>query len=75
MDRQDIAQHDNASTPGHLGQDGPDDVDGRHHVERIAVVLIDHNAVEAHLTGILVFLEVRGIEVAGLLRIEIPASL
>ena len=53
------------------GQDGADDVDGRHHAEGVVVVLVDHDPVEARLRGVLQLVEVHGVELLRALGAEL----
>ena len=71
VDGQHVAEEDDLALPVALRHGGPDDVDGRHHAERVVVVLVDHDAVEARLGGVLQLVEVHGVELLGALGAEL----
>ena len=61
-DGQDIAQDDDLGLVGDAGQDGGADVGDALHAEGRAVVLVEHQGVEAHLLGIHLLVEVAVVE-------------
>ena len=61
-DGQDIAQNDDLGLGGLAGEDGSSDVGHALHTEGGAVVLVEHEAVEAHLLGVELFVEIPVVE-------------
>ena len=71
MDRQHVAKKHYLPLGRGAGQDRTDDVDGGHHAQRVVVVLVDHDAVEARLGAVLQLFEIHAVEVFGLLGTEV----
>ena len=68
-DRQNVAEQDDLGAIGGLGEDGRLDVHRAAHAEGRAVVLVEHDAVEAHLLGIDALVEVAVVEIGAYLRV------
>ena len=69
--RQNVAQEHNFALLGPLGHHGADNVDRRHHVQRVAVMLVELHAVKAAFRGVLELVKVHPIELAGPLGTEV----
>jgi len=68
-DRQDVAQQHDLRALGDLGQDRRFNVHGAAHAERRAVMLVEHDAVEAHLLGVNALVQISVVEVGAHLSI------
>ena len=68
---QHIAQHQYLGAVGDAGQDAAGDVDLDVHARRRVVMLVNHQAVEAHFLGVLVLVEVALEQVVGRAGVEI----
>ena len=62
VDGQDVAQQNDTPLLGVAGKDGPDEVDARHHVQGVVVVLVNHHPVEPLLGCVLELVKIHAIQ-------------